>query len=109
MLPNKGDVMRSKFRRADQKPKASAYKMRTLAEKPAAAPNGHSAAGETKIPKENFFNRLAQMSQDDWDKCRVYVYRRWPRISRDDQPHYIATHRQAIDEEFIKMMYGSGR
>jgi hypothetical protein len=96
--------------RADQKSKVSAYKMRTLAEKPAPAPNGHSApAGETKIPKENFFNRLAQMTDGDWDRHRVYVYRRRPRISRDDQPHYIATHRQAIDEEFIKAMYGSGR
>jgi hypothetical protein len=72
------------------------------------APNGHPAADETKSPA-NFFNRLGQLSPDEWDRHRVYIYRRWPRISRDDQPHYIGTHRQAIDEEFMKAMYGSGR
>jgi hypothetical protein len=70
---------------------------------------GHSIAEEAKLSKGNFFHRMAQMTQDDWDRHRVYVYRRWPRISRDGQPHYIAVHREPVDEEFIKTMYGSGR
>jgi hypothetical protein len=64
---------------------------------------------ETKPPKENFFNRLRQMTEDDWSRHRVYAYRRWPRISKSDEPHYIGVHREPIDEEFIKAMYGSGR
>jgi hypothetical protein len=71
--------------------------------------NGRPAGEEGAPPAQNFFNRLAQMSDNEWDKHKVYVYRRWPRISRDDQPHYIGTHRQAIDEEFVKGNYGSGR
>ena len=73
-------------------------------------PKGHSAAEEAKLPpKGNFFHRMAQMTQDDWDRYRVYIYRRWPRISKDGQPHYLAVHREAVDEEFVKTMYGSGR
>jgi hypothetical protein len=49
------------------------------------------------------------MTAAEWDRYRVYVYRRWPRISKSGEPHYIAVHREAIDEEFIKTMYGSGR
>ena len=49
------------------------------------------------------------MTEAEWDRYRVYVYRRWPRISKTGEPHYIAVHREAIDEEFIKTMYGSGR
>jgi hypothetical protein len=71
--------------------------------------NGRPAREQVKPSAENFFNRLSQMTETDWDKHKLYVYRRWPRISRDDQPHYIGSHRQAIDEEFIKNMYGSGR
>jgi hypothetical protein len=60
-------------------------------------------------PAPNFFSRLAQMSDTDWERHRIYVYRRWPQITRDDSPHYIGVHRQAIDEEFVKNLYGSGR
>jgi hypothetical protein len=27
---------------------------------------------------------MAQMSTDDWDRHKVYVYRQWPRIAKDD-------------------------
>src|SRR5215470_17916900 len=69
---------------------------------PAAGKNSHSAADEPKQPKGNFFEKLRQMSTDDWDRHRVYVYRRWPQISKDASPHYLAVHREAVDEEFIK-------
>ena len=60
-------------------------------------------------PAQNFLSRLAQMSDTDWERHRIYVYRRWPQITRDDSPHYIGVHRQAIDEEFVRNSYGSGR
>jgi len=49
------------------------------------------------------------MTEDGWDRHRIYVYRRWPRISKAGEPHYVGVHREAIDEEFIKRLYGSGR
>src|SRR5262252_2829259 len=66
------------------------------------------AVPEEKQPKLNFFHRLAQLTSDDWDRNRIYVYRRWPRVARDGQPHYIGVHREALDEPFIKALYGSG-
>jgi hypothetical protein len=71
-------------------------------------PNGLSVP-EEKQSRINFFQRLAQMTEDDWSRCRVYVYRRWPRVSKDGQPHYIGVHREALDEAAIKALYGSGR
>jgi hypothetical protein len=52
---------------------------------------------------------VAQLSSDDSDRHRLYIYRRWPRISKDGQPHYIGVHREGLDEEGIKLLYGSGR
>jgi hypothetical protein len=76
------------------------------------ASNGRHAADEKKEgkhSKETFFNRLKQLSEDDWDRYQVYVYRRWPRITLNDKPHYIGVHRTPLDEEFIRSTYGSGR
>jgi hypothetical protein len=60
-------------------------------------------------PRGNFFNKLAQLTPEEWDRHRVYIYRRWPRISKTGEPHYVGVYREAIDEEFIKSHYGSGR
>src|SRR5215831_3213650 len=65
-------------------------------------PNGRAVPEEAKQPKGNFFHKLAQLSEDDWDRHMVYVYRRWPRISKNGQPHYIGTHREALPGETIK-------
>jgi hypothetical protein len=78
-------------------------------EHPPANPNRHPAPDEGKQPKLNFFQRLAQMTPEEWDRHRVYVYRQWPRITRDGQPHYIDKHATSLDEETIKRLYGSGR
>jgi hypothetical protein len=64
---------------------------------------------ETKPSPVNFFQRVARMSEGDWDHFKIYLYRRWPRISKSGEPHYIAVYRDAIDEEFIKSVHGSGR
>lgn len=29
---------------------------------------------------------------EDWDRHRVYIYHRWPRISKSGEPHYIGVH-----------------
>ena len=58
------------------------------AEKQNVTPKSHAA--EPKPSKGNFFERLAQMTEAEWDRYRVYVYRRWPRISKTGEPHYIA-------------------
>jgi hypothetical protein len=71
-------------------------------------PNGYSAS-EEKQPKVNFFQRLAQMTEDDWTRCKIYCYRRWPRVVKSGEPHYEATYREAVDEESIKRLHGSGR
>jgi hypothetical protein len=71
--------------------------------------NGRPHREALKAPAEGFFSRLGQMTEAEWEQHKLYIYRRWPRVSRDDAPHYIGAHRQAIDEEFIKGMYGSGR
>ena len=59
--------------------------------------------------KPTFFDRLRQMTEQEWDNHVVYVYRRWPRISRSDQPHYIDTVRQSIDEQWLLEHHGSGK
>jgi hypothetical protein len=94
----------------DQEPKRRG-RLRS-AEGKSATPNGRQKVNEDKrgkLSKETFFNRLKQLGDDDWDRFQVYVYRRWPRISVNDKPHYIGTHRTAVDEEFIRGNYGSGR
>ena len=93
---------------ATHKPRRSAAR-NEHAEKQNGTPKTNGHAAEPKPSKGNFFERLAQMTESEWDRYRVYVYRRWPRISKSGEPHYIAVHREAIDEEFIKTMYGSGR
>src|SRR5215469_4309633 len=93
----------------DQEPKRRG-RLRSAEDK-SAAPNGRQKVDQDKRgkpSKETFFNRLKQLSDDDWDRFQVYVYRRWPRISVNDKPHYIGT-RTPIDEEFIRGNYGSGR
>jgi hypothetical protein len=85
---------------------------RSIERKAAAASNGRHVSDEkkeSKHSKETFFNRLKQLTEDDWDRYQVYVYRRWPRITLNDKPHYIGVHRTPIDEEFIRSTYGSGR
>ena len=82
--------------------------------KPASGPaavktNGQPAPEEEKSPGVTFFQRAAQLSEADWDSHKIYVYRRWPRISKSGEPHYIATYREPVDEEFVKNMHGSGR
>jgi hypothetical protein len=71
--------------------------------------NGRQPRKETEVPTETFFDRLRRMSEADWEKHRVYCYRRWPKINKQDQPIYIGVHRQAIDEEVLKNLYGSGQ
>jgi hypothetical protein len=85
---------------------------RSIERKVAGASNGRHASDENKEgkhSKETFFNRLKQLSEDDWDRYQIYVYRRWPRITLTDKPHYIGVHRTPVDEEFIRSTYGSGR
>jgi len=67
------------------------------------------SGGDPQDSKPSFFDRLRQMTEQGWDNHLVYVYRRWPRISRSDQPHYIDTVRQAIDEQWLLEHHGSGR
>jgi hypothetical protein len=85
---------------------------RSIERKAAAVSNGRHALDEKnegKHSKETFFNRLKQLSEDDWDRYQIYVYRRWPRITLTDKPHYVGVHRTPVDEEFIRSTYGSGR
>jgi hypothetical protein len=56
-----------------------------------------------------FFDRLRQMTEDDWDRHLLYVYRRWPRINKDGGPHYLDKLRQPIDEQGLLERFGSGR
>lgn len=67
------------------------------------------ADGQSVETKLAFFDRLRQMTEQAWDNHLVYVYRRWPRISRSDQPHYIDTVRQSIDEQWLLEHHGSGK
>jgi len=55
-----------------------------------------------------FFDRLRQAPEDYWDDHTLYLYRRFPRVARNGKPHYEATYRRAIDEEFLKGTHGSG-
>jgi hypothetical protein len=68
--------------------------------------NGSATAAE---PKVSFFERLQQLSETDWDKHQVYIYRRWPRISKSDSPHYLEVVRHPIEEEWLLDQHGSGR
>lgn len=72
-------------------------------------PKGKHAADDDAQPRGNFFHRLAQLTAEDWDRHRVYIYRRWPRITKTGEPHYIGIQRETLDEEAIKALYGSGR
>lgn len=76
---------------------------------PNEADNNSQASGQPGEDKLSFFDRLRQMNEQAWDNHLVYVYRRWPRISRSDQPHYIDTVRQSIDEQWLLEHHGSGR
>ena len=53
--------------------------------------SGSQTSGQAEEGKLSFFDRLRQMTEQAWDNHLVYVYRRWPHISRSDQPHYIDT------------------
>jgi hypothetical protein len=55
------------------------------------------------------FERLEKMSDTDRDRHQLYLYRRWPRISKTDSPPYTGVLRQAIDDESTLHNYGSGR
>jgi hypothetical protein len=56
----------------------------------------------------SFFDELKAIPEEEWDKYRVYVYRRRPKIIKSDQPHYIDCVRRPIDEQFLLDTYGSG-
>jgi hypothetical protein len=90
-------------------------KPRSIERKVATASNGRQASRapdekkEGKHSKDTFFDHLKQLSEDDWDRFQIYVYRKWPRITLNDKPHYIGVHRTPVDEEFIRSTYGSGR
>ena len=76
---------------------------------PSQGDNNPQADRQPEESKPSFFDRLRQMQEQAWDNHLVYVYRRWPRISRSDQPHYIDTVRQSIDEQWLLEHHGSGR
>lgn len=59
--------------------------------------------------KPSFFERLAGLSEEDWQTHKLYIYRRWPRISRSDQAHYIEQVRHAVDEGWLLQNHGSGK
>jgi hypothetical protein len=59
-------------------------------------------------PTPPFFERLAALSELDWQVHKLYIYRRWPRISRSDQAHYIDQVRHPIDEAWLLEHHGSG-
>ena len=69
------------------------------------APNAEPHQGQS------FFDELRQIPEEDWDRLgwRLYLYRRWPRINKSDQPHYLDCVRHAIDEASLLETYGSGR
>jgi hypothetical protein len=87
---------------------------RSIERKAASASNGRRASRapdekDGKHSKDTFFDHLKQLSEDDWDRFQIYVYRKWPRIALSDRPHYLGIHRTPVDEEFIRATYGSGR
>jgi hypothetical protein len=57
----------------------------------------------------DFFDLLQQYEPGDWKHLKIYVYRCWPRIEKQEDTHYLTVISQPIDQEWVKQTFGSGR
>lgn len=68
------------------------------------------AIAETSAQEKlDFFDQLQQYEPSEWRHHKIYIYRVWPRIEKQADTHYLTVVSSPVDEEWVKMTFGSGR
>ena len=75
-------------------------------ESPTPARSRHSAR---PAEGEGFWQRLARMSEADWQSHVLYCYRLAPKIDAGSDRHFVGKYQRAIDEADLLADHGSGR
>lgn len=78
----------------------------SAAPKPAATPH----ADEQQNTNSDFFERLQQLTAEDWQNGhKVYCYRSWPIIDKRDEQHFLAKVHEPFDEDYLLRHFGTGK
>ncbi|MBS1830563.1 MAG: hypothetical protein JST93_35000 [Acidobacteria bacterium] len=68
-----------------------------------------TAVPEPAASKPGFFDVLAGMTSEEWERHVVYLYRLSPRIDTQSESAYIEKRTSAFDAEDVLQSHGSGR
>lgn len=60
-------------------------------------------------PPETLLQQIQQLSPDEWQGKKVYLYRVWPIIDKKGDDHFLAKLCEPIDEDYVLKNWGSGR
>jgi len=68
-----------------------------------------AAAVEVPNGRPGFFDLLAAMTSEEWERCIVYLYRLAPRIDSQSESAYIEKRNSPFDVDDVLQAHGSGR